>query len=217
MLQPPRRATAHGPGDGTATIHAPAEPLRARRRVALLPWILALAWLAATAWMRPLALPDEGRYVGVAWEMLRSGQWAVPTLDGMPFFHKPPLFYWITAASMAVFGPGVLAARAASLLGALIAAVSVALFVQRWQGERASRRVQIVLLTTPLFFGGAQFANLDMLVAGCISAAIVLAAHALLCLERGRPGRGALAGAFVFAALGMLAKGLIGGVLPALV
>src|SRR4051794_21568336 len=50
-----------------------------------------LAWLAATAWARPLWLPDEGRYVGVAWEMLRSGDWLTPRLDGLPFFHKPPL------------------------------------------------------------------------------------------------------------------------------
>jgi len=56
---------------------------------------MVFAWLAATAWMRPLALPDEGRYVGVAWEMVRSGNWLVPTLDTLPFFHKPPLFYWL--------------------------------------------------------------------------------------------------------------------------
>ena len=48
--------------------------------------------LAATAWMRPLMVPDEGRYAGVAWEMLRSGDWLTPTLNGLPFFHKPPLF-----------------------------------------------------------------------------------------------------------------------------
>src|SRR5439155_8690221 len=53
-----------------------------------------VAWLGATAWYRPLTLPDEGRYVGVVWEMLRSGNSVVPTLNGMPFFHKPPLFYW---------------------------------------------------------------------------------------------------------------------------
>ena len=52
--------------------------------------------------MRPLAMPDEGRYVGVALEMLHTGNWVTPTLDGLPFFHKPPLFYWITAASLKV-------------------------------------------------------------------------------------------------------------------
>ena len=30
-------------------------------------------WLAFLAWVRPLTLPDEGRYAGVAWDMLRRG------------------------------------------------------------------------------------------------------------------------------------------------
>ena len=50
-------------------------------------------WLAFLAWVRPLTLPDEGRYAGVAWDMLRSGSHMVPLLDGMPYFHKPPLYY----------------------------------------------------------------------------------------------------------------------------
>src|SRR5882762_4045158 len=71
-------------------------------------WLVCMAiaalWFGITLGLRPLAIPDEGRYVGVAWEMLRSGDWAVPTLNGLPFFHKPPLFYWITAGSMSLFG-----------------------------------------------------------------------------------------------------------------
>ena len=85
---------------------------------------IVLLWLAATAWMRPLMHPDEGRYATVAWEMLRSGDWLTPTLDGMPFFHKPPLFYWITAAALWLLGPIEIAARTASLLGASLGATS---------------------------------------------------------------------------------------------
>ena len=67
------------------------EQLRQWQMVAAVALLLCV-WLAATAWIRPLTLPDEGRYVGVAWEMVRSGNWLVPTLDTLPFFHKPPLF-----------------------------------------------------------------------------------------------------------------------------
>ena len=35
------------------------------------------AWLAALIWYRPLTLPDEGRYAGVAWDMLRAGSHGV--------------------------------------------------------------------------------------------------------------------------------------------
>lgn len=178
---------------------------------------LALAWLAASAWVRPLMLPDEGRYVGVAWEMLRSGDWLTPTLNGLPYFHKPPLFYWITAASMALFGPGEWAARAAPMLGAGLGALSLYFFVRRWRGDRAAGLALIALVVQPLFYLGAQFANLDMLVAGCITATILLLAHAALCVERCQPYRSTLGVAYAAAALGVLAKGLIGVVIPLLV
>lgn len=178
---------------------------------------LIIVWLCATAWMRPLMLPDEGRYVGVAWEMLRSGDWLTPTLNGLPFFHKPPLFYWITAASLSAFGLHEWPARAAPILGASLGAFSLYLFLRRWAAERLARLTLVALLAQPLFLVGGQFANLDMLVAGCITATIVLAAHAVLCIERVMPYRRAVAGAYALAALGVLAKGLIGIVIPALV
>ena len=198
-------------------IDASAAPRSAAGETLLGVAALVLVWLAATAWARPLLLPDEGRYVGVAWEMLRSGDWLVPTLNGLPFLHKPPLFYWITAASMALFGANAWAARAAPLLGASLGAVALFVFARRWAGERHARMTVFALLAQPLFYVGGQFANLDMLVAGCITATIVLLAHAALCRERGLPYDAALLGAYALAALGVLAKGLIGVVLPALV
>jgi 4-amino-4-deoxy-L-arabinose transferase-like glycosyltransferase len=184
-----------------------------------LPWVAALilVWLAATAWARPLMLPDEGRYVGVAWEMLRSGDWLTPTLNGLPYFHKPPLFYWITAGSLSLFGINEWAARAAPILGAALGAVSMYLFARRWWDERAARLTLLALLVQPLYFLGGQFANLDMLVAGCITATIVLLADAAMCIEWKFPYRKALASAYAMAAIGILAKGLIGLVIPALV
>ena len=89
--------------------------------------------------------PSEGRYVGVAWEMLRSGDWLTPTLDGQPFFHKPPLFYWITASSLSVFGLHEWAGRLASLIGACAAAIAIALFMRRWRGLPAARASLLVL------------------------------------------------------------------------
>lgn len=179
--------------------------------------VATLVWLGLTSWARPLMLPDGGRYVGVAWEMVATGEWLTPRLDGLPYFHKPPLFYWITAAALSVFGPVEWAARVAPLLGAWICAMAIYLFLRRWADMRLARLSLLLLLVQPLLYIGAQFANLDMLVAGCITAAIVLLAHAALSVEAGLPHRGALLGAYAFAALGILAKGLIGAVIPALV
>lgn len=175
------------------------------------------AWLAGMAWLRPLMAPDEGRYAGVAFEMLRSGDWLVPRLNGLPFFHKPPLFYWIAASAMSLFGISEWAARLPSVIGATIAAAGLWLFVRRWMNETLALWSVAVVGTMPFFYVGAQFANLDMLVAGCISATLLLAAHAVLAREASQPFRWPLAGAFAMAALGVLSKGLIGLVLPGLV
>jgi len=202
------------------------------RRAAPMPRLLGVlavaVWLGFSLGVRRLALPDEGRYAGVAWEMMRSGDWMLPTLNGLPFFHKPPLFYWITGASLTAFGPHAWAARVAPWLGALLAALALWLLLRRWSGPKVALWALVILVTQPLFFAGAQFANLDMLVAGCITATIVLLADVTLRFETAdaasadaatpREGhRAALLGAYAMAALGVLAKGLIGVVLPALI
>src|SRR5262245_11243113 len=175
-------------------------------------------WFAALAWLRPLSLPDEGRYVGVALEMLWSGNWLEPTLDTLPYFHKPPLFYWLTAASLGTFGINAWAGRLSSLLAATACALSLYHFLWRWSGHAQARTALLVLLTAPFFYGGAQFANMDMLVAACISGTILCAAHGVLGTSDGaRPSRSALLGAYALAALGLLAKGLIGIAIPAIV
>ena len=187
------------------------------RRNAAGPAIVVFICLAATAWVRPLLLPDEGRYAAVAWEMLRSGDWLTPTFNGLPFFDKPPLAYWITAASLSVFGMNEWAARMAPMLGAWLGALAIYVFLLRWVNRRSARLTLVALLAQPLFFAGAQYANLDMLVAGFIAAAVLLAAHAALEAEHDRPYRRLLALAYAAAGFGILAKGLIGFVLPALV
>lgn len=184
-----------------------------RDRVLLLA---AIVWLAATAWVRPLALPDEGRYVGVAWEMLRSGDWLVPKLDGLPYFHKPPLFYWITASALSV-SDSPFAWRIAPLLGAWLAALALFLFARRWAGRDTARATLFATVTAPVIFFSAQYANLDMLVAGCITATILAFAHAALLGRRDHEWKRTVIVAYVLCALGVLAKGLIGVVLPGMV
>ncbi|PTN50275.1 dolichyl-phosphate-mannose--protein mannosyltransferase, partial [Achromobacter xylosoxidans] len=142
------------------------------------------AWLAFLAWIRPLTLPDEGRYAGVAWDMLRSGSHAVPLLDGMPYFHKPPLYYWLTELSFSVFGVHPWAARVPSWLAAWGAVAALYCFVRRYRDTETAALTVLVLATMPFFYGGAQFANLDMLVAGLITLCVLAAVDTALRVER---------------------------------
>jgi 4-amino-4-deoxy-L-arabinose transferase-like glycosyltransferase len=180
----------------------------------LLPCLLLFAWVLISAWIRPLGMPDEGRYTGVAWEMVRSGHWLTPTLDGLPYFHKPPLFYWLTAISIQLFGTSELALRVAPMLGATLIAFAGFRLLRRWASLSVAHGYLIVLGTMPYFYGGAQFANHDMLVAAFISAAIVFAADALLSSDANMPWKFSMLLAWACIALGLLSKGLIGIVLP---
>jgi 4-amino-4-deoxy-L-arabinose transferase-like glycosyltransferase len=201
----------------SAALDTPARSVPRRSTGDALLLCLAAIWLGLLSGVRPLTLPDEGRYSGVAWDMLRSGDLSTPLIDGMPYFHKPPLFYWLDALSMRVFGMNEWALRAPSLLGAWLALFGMYAFVRRYRGVAAARVTTLVLATLPLFYGGAQFANLDMLVAGLISACVLAGADTVLRRARGEPWRASSVLTGVLAALGILAKGLIGLALPGVV
>jgi 4-amino-4-deoxy-L-arabinose transferase-like glycosyltransferase len=179
-------------------------------------WVLAAlaAWLLLTIWARPLAIPDEGRYASVTWEML-LGDRLVPTLHGLPFFHKPPLSHWIGVAAMSLFGPEPWLLRLAPAFGAWLMGAALWLALRRWRDTRSAGIALIVLATNPLFFIGGQFVNHDMLVAGWICVAA-------LCWVRAfeAPGQASLrwlVAGWAAAGLGFLSKGLIGAVLPLLI
>ncbi|ALM84780.1 glycosyltransferase family 39 protein [Bordetella sp. N] len=172
------------------------------------------AWLLWLSWLRPLTLPDEGRYGGVAWEMLSNGSHVVPILNGMPFFHKPPLYYWLAELAYSVFGPSVWAARLPSWLAAWGLCLTLYFFLRRWRGAGTAVVGLLALLTQPFFFGSAQFANLDMLVASLIGMTIMVGATTVLRADAGLPFRSLSLTTGLLAGLGVLAKGLIGVVLP---
>lgn len=187
--------------------------------------LLLALWLLSTLGLRTLTVPDEGRYGGVAREMLLSGDWMLPTLNGMPYFHKPVLLYWLDIFGMHLFGINEFALRLAPALMAWLLGAAFFFHLRRWHGLLTARVGLAMLATTPLFFYGAQFNNHDMGVASCIGIAVLsfyrALAHDQACRANASLGRGVawafLALGWAFCALGVLAKGLIGVVLPALI
>ena len=173
------------------------------------------ALLLVLAAVRPLALPDEGRYSEVGRWMLMSGDWLTPRLNGIPFFHKPPLLHWLQAASMAVFGVGAWAARLVPAAHAGLMLLTVYLTARRVSSPAVARRAALMLGTSLSFLAGGQYLNHDMLVAAWIGIAIWSFALAFLHGERPHVGWARLG--FAACALGLLAKGLIGVALPGLV
>ena len=69
----------------------------------LLGLVFLLLWFG-TLQYRSLFDTDEGRYAEIPREMLVSGNWVTPRLDGLKYFEKPALQYWATASVYSVFG-----------------------------------------------------------------------------------------------------------------
>jgi 4-amino-4-deoxy-L-arabinose transferase-like glycosyltransferase len=65
--------------------------------------LFALIWFTSLDYRR-LIHPDEGRYAEIPREMVASGDWLTPRLDGIKYFEKPALQYWLTAAAYEAFG-----------------------------------------------------------------------------------------------------------------
>lgn len=179
--------------------------------------ILAALWLLLLifAALRPLAVPDEGRYGEIGRWMLMSGDWLTPRLNGIPFFHKPPLLYWLDAISLAIFGVNEVALRLVPALHAGLMLVMLYLAARRISTELMARRAVIMLGTGLGFWVGGQYVNHDMLVATWISLAIGSFAFAFMAGDKPNAWLARLG--FLACALGMLSKGLIGIALPGLV
>ena len=77
-------------------------------------WLVALLVFMAFVFQgtRGIWEPDEGRYTSVGLNMLESGDYLLPTIDGeRPHLTKPPITYWALAGSFALLGRNEWAAR----------------------------------------------------------------------------------------------------------
>jgi 4-amino-4-deoxy-L-arabinose transferase-like glycosyltransferase len=91
----------------------------------LLLFLVVLLLAAPQAAMLPLIDRDEPRFAEAAREMIQSGNFVVPTFNGVPRYDKPPLIYWCQAAAYEIFGQNAFAARLPSLLATAATAVLI--------------------------------------------------------------------------------------------
>jgi 4-amino-4-deoxy-L-arabinose transferase-like glycosyltransferase len=187
-----------------------------RRRVsasALLPWcLLALAWFA-TMPVRPMLDPDEGRYAEIPREMLASGDWVTPRFDGLKYFEKPPLQYWATAA---VYEVGGVAQWSSRLWGVGLAFGCLPL-VFAWTlstyGRRAALGALAALGVSPFFLIIGQLNLLDAAFTFWLTATVLAFAKAQLAPHSSAAERRWMLAAWALAALAVLSKGIVVGVL----
>jgi 4-amino-4-deoxy-L-arabinose transferase-like glycosyltransferase len=184
------------------------------RRLAWAALLALLIWFVFLLGMRPLNVPDEGRYAEVAREMLITGDYITPRVNGVVFLDKPPLYYWISSFSLRVFGVHEWSIRLVSALFGLVGCGLTFVVSRRVFGARAAWLSVAVLASSPLYFLASQYADMNLTVAVLITAA--LSCFLLGTLHPwGDPRRRYLMWlAYLSAALATLTKGLIGIVFP---
>jgi 4-amino-4-deoxy-L-arabinose transferase-like glycosyltransferase len=114
---------------------------------------------------RPLWEPDEGRYVTVALEMIHLDDYLVPRLHHeYPHFAKPPLTYWLIAASLRTFGTNEWAVRVPNAL-AFTATVLLVFGIGRRLFPEGAALAAVVYASFLLPTVAANIANSDTLLA----------------------------------------------------
>lgn len=103
----------------------------------LLPVLVAALFLIPTAGGRAILETDEATFIGIARNMLASGDWVTPYIDGVRHFDKPPFLFWMMAASYSLFGVSEFAARLPNVLLLLGITFLVTRMASRHAGPQA--------------------------------------------------------------------------------
>ena len=157
--------------------------------------------------------PDEPRYTQVAVEMVRTGQYLVPHLNGQLYPDKPPLVFWASAGLYAL-GFGLVSARVVSLLAAVGAVLFTYAIGRRLYDRQVGLLAALVTLTSGLFLHICDFGVLDPPLTLFVVASIYCALRAF----EGTGRRGAWwLGFYGACGLGVLIKGPVALSTPALV
>ena len=186
------------------------------KRVSITLFVLFIFVYILPLGFRPLTIPDEARYGEIPREMLTSGDWVVPRLNGLKYFEKPVFGYWANAVSMVMFGENVFALRITSALSVIISALMVFLLVRRFSREGpASVLAPAIFLTCPLVLAIGHISLLDSLLSMLLTGALVCFFFAHMA---GNMWRKALFLAFmgVFCGLAFLTKGFLAFAVPVL-
>jgi 4-amino-4-deoxy-L-arabinose transferase len=112
--------------------------------------------------IRPLAIPDEVRYGEIPREMVDSNDWIVPRLNGLLYFEKPVMGYWLNGLAIKSFGKNAFAVRISSALSAGLSALMVFFLASKFGvNTRKGVLATAIYLSFFIVFGLGVFSLLD--------------------------------------------------------
>ena len=123
--------------------------------------------------IRPLIMPDEARYVEIPREMLADHDFVTPHLNGLRYFEKPIMGYWLIAGSLRIFGENNFAARFVPGMCTGAAALIVMLLAAKMTGKKAEGwYAACCFLMMPLVFIVGTTCTLDSIFSLFVTATV---------------------------------------------
>ncbi len=179
--------------------------------------VVALAlWFGYELGSRSLWHPDEGRYSEIPREMVASGDYLTPRLNGVKYFEKPALFYWLQAGAIKLFGVNEWSLRLWIAVFAGLGCLAVFYAADRFYGLRAGLFAAAILATSLWYDLMGSAITLDIAVTAFLTVAM-LAFLIGIQEPEGSTRRTWLWAFYALAAAATLTKGLIGVVIPGMV
>ena len=167
---------------------------------------------------RPIFIPDESRYAEIPREMIASGDWIVPHLNGLRYFEKPVMGYWLNAISIKMFGENAFAVRFPSAMATGLSAFIIFLLVRRFSNRNFLGSITaVIFLTCFEVYGVGTFNVLDSMLAMFVTAAMASFFFAYTADTSSRKKQGFLFLFGVFCGLAFLTKGFLAFAVPVLV
>ena len=172
-------------------------------------WVaLAVLWLA-TIQIRPMLDPDEGRYAEIPREMVATGNWVTPRLDGLKYFEKPALQYWATAALYTVAGLSNWSSRLWTVGLGFACLPLIYAWVARLYDRRAALGAVAILAMSPYFGIIGHLNLLDASFTFFMCATVLAFTLAQSAPERSGEERNWMLACWAAAALAVLSKGIV--------
>ena len=172
-------------------------------------WVaLAMLWLA-TIQIRPMLDPDEGRYAEIPREMVATGNWVTPRLDGLKYFEKPALQYWATAALYTVAGLSNWSSRLWTVGLGFACLPLIYAWLARLYDRRAALGAVAILAMSPYFGIIGHLNLLDASFTFFMCATVLAFALAQSAPERSGGERNWMLACWAAAALAVLSKGIV--------
>lgn len=153
--------------------------------------------------------PDEGRYNQIPREMLLSGDFITPHLNGVEYFEKPAFQYWFTAIMMKIFGVTEFAGRILPALSAIGCVGLVGFLGTMMYSRKVGLLASAILATSCLNLIVASINILDMALTLFMTACMVFF-YAFEHTEKKKW----LVAFYIAMGFGVLTKGLVAIILP---